>query len=438
MVEIAKLLFCNSTNSVWKKISSTSKDFNISNFPESIDPLSVKLFAIVFTGNDIENCNFDIRYQIMDANKSTFMISGKYDYNFGQLDLEFYLENLETTTLNKGTIFSLGWRTDQIIHFMLIGDVDSYIGPYIDGWSWMRDYRNILGNYPISKLCIPGSHDAGMSVMTSSTTFVRECNTLTQSNDIFEQLRFGIRYFDIRPVLKDGNFFTGHYREILFVWEGANGESIDSMISSINYFTRMNSELVIIRLDHSLDLDVGFWEKDHPFYQEQWDNLFKKLSQINNLYFHDNNRKILDLTFDELTDNGTHSAVLIFVENKKTNVDLQEYHNKGFYYLNELNMYHKYSNKNTVFQMASDQFAKMEKYSPTHYFELSWILTQDIEQIATCSYSIRDLGDIANDELVYDVYPRITKKAYPNIILIDNVKDQIAATLCVAINWWLK
>ncbi|WP_047679524.1 hypothetical protein, partial [Xenorhabdus sp. NBAII XenSa04] len=246
----------------------------------------------------------------MDSEKSTFIICGKYKSDLERLDIEVYSESLETTSLKKDSTFSLGWRTDRIIHFMLIGDMGNYIGPDINSESWMQDYRSILGDYSINKLCIPGSHDAGMSSITWKTTLVRECNTLTQSNNILEQLKLGIRYFDIRPVLKDGHFFTGHYREILFMWEGENGESVDSIIDGINDFTKSNNELIIIRLDHSLDLDVGFFEKYHSFYQEQWVNLFNKLSGIEYLYFHNGEYNISGLTFDKLTDNGNVSAQL--------------------------------------------------------------------------------------------------------------------------------
>ncbi|MDE9436817.1 hypothetical protein KKI95_12985 [Xenorhabdus bovienii] len=124
---------------------------------------------------------------------------------------------------------------------------------------------------------------------------------------------------------------------------------------------------------------------------------------------------------------------------KNSDVSLGERYGKGFFYLNDFNMYNRYSNTENLFNMGSDQFNKMHDYAPSYYFLLSWTLTQNSIQAVTCattiSDSIKELANQANDALVDYLYPRITKTEYPNIVYIDNVLDTTAATLALAINW---
>ena len=108
---------------------------------------------------------------------------------------------------------------------------------------------------------MPGSHDAGMSTLTSGTAMGTRANVITQTQSIGGQLNAGSRYFDIRPVISAGQYVTGHYGRIeqlgVVTWQGGNGQSIDSIISEINAFTACNQELIILRLSHDLNTDVG-------------------------------------------------------------------------------------------------------------------------------------------------------------------------------------
>ncbi|PHM74061.1 hypothetical protein [Xenorhabdus kozodoii] len=438
--EYADLILVNSTNSVWKKISGTSQYVDIRALPDSLNPKECAHTAITCHGYDISNCNFDIKYQIMDSENNAFRIRGRYKNELGRFDLEVYLENLETSNHKKGSIVSLGWEQNGFIQLFFIGDIDNYIGPNINPESWIQENINLLGNHPLRKVCITGSHDAGMSAVTWSTKLASECNTLTQSNNILGQLKLGIRYFDIRPTLSDGQFFTGHFFKAGFFYEGANGESIASIIEGINQFTETNNELIMIKISHSLNLDVGTFSSYRHFDREQWFDLFDKLSNIKHLYYSAPTGNVADLTLNTLTANGTRSAILFFVDDKKEpDIDLGEYEDAGFFSLSQLNMYHQYSNTNDYSAMAHDQLKKMRDHAPEQYFELEWTLTQSISDASACptgaSFSIKELADIANRVLTEYLLPNTTKTEYPNIILIDNVKDAAATTLALAINW---
>lgn len=90
----------------------------------------------------------------------------------------------------------------------------------------MQQSLGILLNRTLRQLCLPGSHDSGMSRKTGDTTFGKGALILTQTLSIKDQLYAGCRYFDIRPVITGGKWATGHYTRIeqLNTWQGGNGE----------------------------------------------------------------------------------------------------------------------------------------------------------------------------------------------------------------------
>jgi hypothetical protein len=157
---------------------------------------------------------------------------------------------------------------------------------------WMQANMPTLQNNSLRQLCIPGSHDSGMSTLGAHTFFSRPCNTLTQTEDIAGQLLMGARYFDLRPVLSNGEFYTGHYsKELSITYQGGNGQSIASIIIDINTFmtglpelpSHSNAELVILNLSHDLNTDLGN-ASYAPFTQGDWDRLLLQMSTIENLF----------------------------------------------------------------------------------------------------------------------------------------------------------
>jgi hypothetical protein len=88
----------------------------------------------------------------------------------------------------------------------------------------------------------------------------------------------GSCYFDLRPVLSNGQWIAGHYSEAGDIWLGGNGQSLSDIIRQINDFTSQYQELIIINLSHTLDTDNDY--KDLS--QTQWNALFTTLKGINN------------------------------------------------------------------------------------------------------------------------------------------------------------
>ncbi|MCD4483338.1 hypothetical protein LQR31_02475 [Chromobacterium vaccinii] len=122
-----------------------------------------------------------------------------------------------------------------------------------------NDARGPFPDRPLSRVTLPGTHDSGCYVDRA----VSNALSKTQSQDIYGQLLGGIRYFDIRPCVKDGRLFTYHgefytggpidgedgilmqLRRFMLELETAHRELVILNISHFYHFTHLSHELLI-------------------------------------------------------------------------------------------------------------------------------------------------------------------------------------------------
>lgn len=308
--------------------------------------------------------------------------------------------------------------------------------------SWMHENLSVLGSRPLRHLCIPGSHDSGMSTFVPGTLGAAPCNTVAQVTGVLGQLQLGVRYFDIRPVISGNQFLTGHYTNTntALGWQGANGQSIASIINDVNEYTAANQELVILYLSHDLNTDVG--EPNYsPFTQDNWNDLFEQLTGLNQLFVAPSPASV-DLTMLTLSSYiGSQAAVVVVVEPSDSSITLGDYSTKGFYMPGNFSVFNQYSDTNDLGTMENDQLNKLRTQRPNPdagYFLLSWTLTQDNIQASTCALgtadSILDLAATANPALSSALLPACSSQTYPNIIYIDGVNSSDIVTLAMAVN----
>ena len=314
----------------------------------------------------------------------------------------------------------------------------------VNSVSWMQDNLATLGNKTLRQLCMPGTHNTGMGTFVSGTAFAAPCNTVTQTSLLLGQLQLGARYVDIRPVIHAGQFYTGHYTELNIVgvntWQGANGQSMASVISDINAFTNNNPELVIVYLSHDLDTDAGNSQYS-AFSQAQWNSLLTQMQEnISNLkvaLVGD----ISQVTLNEYIGDG-QAAVIVVVDPSGSNIDIGAFEAQGFYTPGQYDIYNNYSDTSDLNQMAADQLAKMKTRRPSAdapLFLLSWTLTQSTMQAAICgigiSQSILSMARQANSVLSEKLLPACNEDCFPNIIYIDNIHAEVnVADIAMNIN----
>lgn len=318
---------------------------------------------------------------------------------------------------------------------------------------WMAENIALLGNRPLRHLCMPGSHDAGMSEFNASTAFANAGNTKTQTLGILQQLRKGVRYFDVRPVISGGQFHTGHYGEIEIGFEvpifggyvslgtsfqGANGQSIASVIQDVNTFTASRppgqpGELVVLYLSHDLNTDVGN-SSYRPFVQQEWNSLLSQLQGINFLYEETN--PYVDLTQVPLANFTRNGSAVVVIVDSSPQISLGALAGEGFFKASNFPVYNAYSDSDSLNSMKNDQLAKLQQHRPNpdaSFFLLSWTLTQQ-GLGAISGPSILSLANGANPAIYSTLLPACTQQTYPNILYIDGIDSANITALAMAVN----
>ncbi|MDB5087096.1 MAG: hypothetical protein JWR09_1090 [Mucilaginibacter sp.] len=173
---------------------------------------------------------------------------------------------------------------------------------------WISDFLlPQKSNYTLKDIVIPGSHDAGMSVLKAAggkdAGIINECNTLTQLHDINGQLRSGIRMFDLRLDMFQGELYTKHAPSDCMedAVAGGYGEKLSDALQSVKRFLKENNgEFVILSFCH-------FCDKHIPIAQ-QADSIVHWLGK--DLLFEGNGKSLKDLTLNALS-----GKVLVTFEN---------------------------------------------------------------------------------------------------------------------------
>jgi hypothetical protein len=172
-------------------------------------------------------------YQLEGTDKKfQVRLSGRNQYS-----LDVKLDGLSTHDAPQGATIRVGFLgRGQGTVWILYGDEDmGYWTGDNPPKNWMSSYRSLLGPRKLKHICMPGSHDAGMSKLGTNSIWANEANTKTQNINIYQQLERGSRFFDIRPAYdKDGKYYTGHFGKVIDRIQGAEGESIDDIIDHVN------------------------------------------------------------------------------------------------------------------------------------------------------------------------------------------------------------
>lgn len=139
---------------------------------------------------------------------------------------------------------------------------------------WMTEMSDTLRDIPLTKLAIPGSHDAGTysiadgapfspdlpldqlpdfkEMLLANATLAPQVNTFmarfarAQSKTITEQLNTGIRYFDLRPGAAD----NGKGDELLIVHSLYGGNVLNMIDDVARFLAAHPREVVILDISH--------------------------------------------------------------------------------------------------------------------------------------------------------------------------------------------
>ena len=259
--------------------------------------------------------------------------------------------------------------------------------------TWMQDNIEILKDLTLKNICMPGSHHSGMSKTSLKTTLGFPFAVVTQEKNILDQLNCGVRYFDIRPVINNENFYSGNYlwvEDIPGIFstlgnvqkglQGACGQSIEEIVDQINLFCQDKQELIIIELSHAYNIDNDIMTFD----SNESDKLFKILGKIDCLYLNSEINDLTTLSIGNLI-NNQKSAVIVIVRDHT--IPCVEYTDKKIFLKDTYPIYHAPAHKNDIKATISDQIQKLKtekKEESNKIFVMDWVVTQDKEQAKRC------------------------------------------------------
>lgn len=289
----------------------------------------------------------------------------------------------------------------------------------------------------LREIAVPGSHDAGMFEFNQGSGLASPVNTVTQIINIGNQLEYRARWFDIRPVISGGTFKTGHYGYSFGAWCGGNGQDMKNTIEQINAFTENNKELIILDLSHGLNTDHWDGEDDSELTQAQWDDLMAELLSINNRIVNiDSDKDVTRFRIDQLIKD--RAAVLLVVDDptkEGKTVDTSKFTSQGIFNRKQFPLYNTYANENNQKKNDSRSIKLVEKRKnpDDEMFALSWTLTQN-----NAIESIVDNAKDANRALPELLWPVLSPKTYPNILIVDAYpKNRDIAALAMSIDLYL-
>jgi len=323
--------------------------------------------------------------------------------------------------------------------------------------SWMTENWKLIGDQPLDRVCLPGSHDSGTFNEEKETTFGSERNTRTQLFDIRLQLLQGVRVFDLRPAYYKGRFYTAHYSEVPVVGaQGAIGVSLAAAFDQIAAFVaeeENSRELIILTFSNFSTWDYSTGQKP---------SVHQDLSAENNRAFVDLVLQklspwlvcgapgtLLTRTLEELMTGGDNRKNVIAVSG--TFGPAEEQTSQGLWNKRYFTTQGGYSNVNTLPEMEQKQLINLRSFNHAQgpfMFELCWQLT--LSDMANTPFgwgSIVGLANIANPALpttvekwMTAIEPKITTDYYPNVINTDACLESVtqAVLLSITINKLLK
>jgi len=276
------------------------------------------------------------------------------------------------------------------------------------------------GSLTLKDIVIPGSHDAGMSILngTGGTqgSSINPCNTLTQTQNIGKQLNSGIRMFDLRVGSFKNSIYTKHSSSdcMADAVGGGYGERFKDILDSVKAFLDRNKkEFIILTFSHFCPKEASA--------KNVADSIFSALGKE---YIYNNQSKSIDrIKLNELA-----GKVIVTFEqyaNPDKLIDSNSMADKGKTFLNIRRAYAATNQINKLLNAEELFFTSMQSgVNKNDLIRLDWQLTQSSDEA----------GLICNDFQDEKVSPVIN-----GMMLLTNVikKNQSITDLAMSGNKYL-
>ena len=312
---------------------------------------------------------------------------------------------------------------------------------------WMHYFNSETGNFfqrKLSQVCLPGAHDAGMSVLTKSTSLSSVCNTQTQEHTIGGQLSRGVRYFDLRPAVwssSEQTIYMGHFSSHLGYEFGSIGQKLSDVLNEVASFMAGDTngeEVVILKFSHFVSQDEsGFTNSLLTTFITQLKNTLGNYMYTNS----DSNINLGGVTLQSIINSGKRVICLLTAadtpddghtfSNSQLNAQINP--SQGLFSFGDNNssanyrLFDSYAADHDYDDMVSNQVEKWEDFSRSNnsMFLFSYTLTSTSGGIT--NDCVLEMAEEANPVLManlayYKTHNNISQM--PNILYIDKVSSQ--------------
>jgi hypothetical protein len=302
--------------------------------------------------------------------------------------------------------------------------------------AWMRAMYDVIKDRQLRHVVVPGAHDAGVDRISDSGWFGlgTPSTAQTQSLNQYNQLKVGVRYFDMRIVSVNwGDFWSAHVNtEDAAAPVGATGESLDDIIKDINQFTSENpGEVIVWYIRYMTDLDD---KKTSSMDQRYWDlpmaeKFYTKLEQVHNRCLGlASGDTTLDsrVTKDFLDANNGKGCVLILTNGKlKEGLPVDRvasgiYHGPTYFHRDDYWAQEQYTKQNADKQIVRLESHGRDKGSSDDYFIMQWQCTPSALDVAIPPPTLQLIANQETNPALYHYgLNRITPEHFPTVILHD-------------------
>lgn len=316
-------------------------------------------------------------------------------------------------------ILALGCNKDEIKDLDKSGDTTQTI-------DWMQD---LIAKYPnkeitLKDIALPRAHDAGVYELNNCLGG-NTCNTLTQDQNMKGMLESGIRVFDLRPRLFQGEYWTFH--RVNCGGLGCEGAKLQSFLAETKEYLAAHNELIIFEITHLCNTSSQDPGLIAMFEQELGASIFTLNAPLVDDLIHTPLEDLIPLY------NNEGKVILLFEDMDFSNQDLS----RGLFAFDYIPVNGSYANSPDINTVISDQEQKFQNYDPASHslFKLCYTFTLDFSMAGACisdesSRSIQDITLEGRERMAstldtWKANGTITPSKIPNIVSVDFCNTEV-------------
>ncbi|KAK3899833.1 PLC-like phosphodiesterase, partial [Staphylotrichum tortipilum] len=306
--------------------------------------------------------------------------------------------------------------------------------------NWMNELYNVIKDWQFRHIVMPGTHDAGMTTISTDSGWSGggiKSNTQTQSLSIFDQLRTGSRYFDMRLVsVGSAEFWAAHVGdENSPNPSGATGAKLTDMIGQLNTFmSQYPGELIIWHIRYMRNFqslsEPGNAAHDPPLWtNETAQRFYNTLATLDNRCLESNGKAPLQLqnipTF--LDQNDKKGCVLLLTDPGSNLPEGVAGYDRALsvYPSSDLNVDDYWAEKDNTIDNSEAQVSHMkgvprDKSSKDAFYIMQWQCTPNAADGGRYGLDAIALWS-SNPALYWDAVNAMSSTSFPTVMMVDYI-----------------